>query len=85
MMLTEKIKTRQKRISEELTRAKRAEKWAARMARLATRKNNPKSETQFCEDHGLHQARFNRHKNGKITPDQESFEKVEAAFKSEGV
>lgn len=85
MTLIEKIKSRQKEVADELIRAKKAAKWERRMTKLSTRKNDPKSETKFCDDHALHQARFNRHKNGKVCPDQESLDKVEAAFNREGV
>ncbi len=85
MNLADKIKTRQKEIAQKLERAKKAQKWADRINKLSNRKHNPKTEAKFCEDHELHQSRFNRHKNGKITPDQESFDKVEAAFRREGV
>ncbi len=54
------------------------EEWPARIARLV-------SERHFCLKHGFTPSVFNRLKNLHNAPRQASFDKVEEAFRAEGV
>lgn len=85
MNLLKNIIKRRQEINDELARAKKALKWSAKIDRLASRKTNPKSEAEFCDDHKISASQFNRHKNARATPTQEIVDKVEAAFRAENV
>lgn len=73
------------KLKAEAERAHKAEKWRARIYKLANRKTNPLSESKFCKAHGINISVFNRNKNGVTIPTDEQIEKVEAALKAERV
>lgn len=68
---------------------KKVEKWDDRLRKLATRKNNPLSESAFCDKYKFHKAGLNRNKKsletGKDFPTKKTIERVEAALKKERV
>lgn len=62
-----------------------ARTWAKRIEKLTNRKNNSKSEAEFCRDHDFDPAFFNRNKNLRVVPTQRTVDRFENALQSEGV
>ena len=62
-------------------------KWPARLEKLKTRKEHSMLEAAFCRKYGLNTGRFNRLKNGRdhSLPSKKLLNKIEDAFKAEGV
>jgi len=76
--LKELIKKQEKRID-------KVRLWDGRIKKLSNRKIEPMSEAEFCRRNGLHNAAFNRQKNGFMIPTETTVTKVEKALLREGV
>lgn len=81
MKLYQKKLTAQKQVIELIS------KWDLRIEALKSRKENPLSESMFCNLYGINKFTFNSIKNGNYPciPSKKMIAKIEAAFKSEGV
>lgn len=75
----------EQRLKDQKKRIKTVSKWKGRIDRIINRKKSPMSEAKFCEKYGFHTAAFNRQKNGLSLPTIKTIEKVDKAFKDEGV
>lgn len=62
-----------------------ARTWPGRIDKLINRKRNPKSEAQFCKEHGFDVGFFNRNKNLRVVPTQKTVDRIEKALTSEGL
>lgn len=60
-------------------------RWPARLNRLANRKNEPLSESQFCDKYGINKGNFNRAKNFVVEARPKRVNEVEQALAAEGV
>lgn len=83
-ILEKSIKEKQARDVQALAKVKG---WDSRLEALKNRKENPLSESVFCDRYGIHKSRFNSLKNGKTTslPSFKIINQIENALKSEGV
>ena len=77
--------THKEKLQAEMNRLKAMELWPKRLEALKTRKKNPKSEAEFCRDHGFIPSNFNRTKKAGCVPRQKKFDAIEAALRAEGV
>lgn len=59
--------------------------WPSRLLFLRNRPENPMKESEFCRKYGFSKVPFNRAKNLKVIATQATIDRVEAAFKQEGV
>lgn len=69
-------------------RLETARTWAGRIEHLIRekRKSEPYyTEKSFCDAHGFTPSFFNRVKNVKVAPSEQTVESVEAALRAEGV
>ena len=62
-----------------------ARTWPDRVNKFVTRKNKPMSEAEFCRKHGFDYGFFNRNKNLRVIPKQQTVDAIEKALKTEGV
>jgi hypothetical protein len=59
--------------------------WQTRLEKLRARKDGAMKESEFCRKYGFSKVPFNRAKNLKVIATQATIDRVEAAFKQEGV
>lgn len=70
------------RALETARRAKQVSAWGTRFAKL---KRRGVSQKEFCGRHGVSEFNVIRYLKGRVTPGAESFDKINAALKKEGV
>ena len=77
----------QKKLSQQKQVIDLISKWEKRIASLKIRKQNPLSESQFCEKYQINKYTFNSIKNGNYPciPSKKIIAKIENALKSEGI
>ena len=73
------------REKERQARRKTVQKWPKRLEALAARKADPLSERAFCLKHEIPVFSFNRTKKLHCEPLKRTVDRVEEAFKAEGV
>ncbi len=75
--------SREDEIKAELARIALVKKWPTRLKKL--RENKDLKESEFCDKHEIPRTSFNRMKSLRVIVSKENLEKVEAAFRAEGV